>query len=66
MIFHIFHVFLALSENALSNSNKDLFQTYIEGPSDYSFVEDEGKSEANQWITRLKQQGFNPKIISLQ
>ena len=33
---------------------------------DYSFVEDEGKSEANQWITRLKQQGFNPKIISLQ
>lgn len=55
-----------LQLSGVSNSNKDLFQTYIEGPSDYSFVEDEGKSEANQWITRLKQQGFNPKIISLQ
>ena len=52
--------------SGVSNSNKEIYQTYIEGPSNFTFVEDEGKSEANQWITRLKQQGFNPTIISLQ
>ena len=56
-----------LQLSGVSNSNKDIFQTYIKGESDFTFVGDAGRIEANQWTNqRLKQQGFNPTIISLQ